>query len=190
MFFHTFELLNYYFSRQQIMKKNPKKEKKATNFVLLKSKTEIFELQEFHDYMDINHPNRKIRRDEIQEFPHTTFKELLESTTNKSKFEDDFWGKFKGITSVPYVLRGTKTDFGYAPKEVEIGYFIPKTQLKITNEKEWLDKSFNLFYGCMVNRTTFVVEENEDKLKISLLDLIRRGQLVINTLQNTVTTFT
>lgn len=168
MFFHTFKLLNYYFSRQQIMKKNRKKEKKATNFVLLKSKTEIFELQEFHDYMDINHLKRKRRRDEIQTFPHQTFQELLESTTDKSKFEDDLWGKYKGITSVPYVLHGKKNKWGHQSKEVEIAYFKPKTKLKITNEKEWIDKSFNLFYGCLVSRTTFVVEENEDKLKISL----------------------
>ena len=168
MFFHTFELLNYYFSRQQIMKKTPKKEKKATNFVLLKNQNEIFELQEFHDSMDIEYLNRRKRRDEIQTFPHTTFEELLESTTNKSKFEDALWGKFKGITSVPYVLNGKKNHLRHQSKEVEITYFKPKTKLKITNEKEWMDKSFNLFYGCIVNRTTFVVEENEDKLKISL----------------------
>ena len=101
-------------------------------------------------------------------FHTTTFEELLESTTNKSKFEDALWGKFKGITSVPYVLNGKKNHLGHQSKEVEITYFKPKTKLKITNEKEWMDKSFNLFYGCIVNRTTFVVEENEDKLKISL----------------------
>ena len=41
------------------MKKTAKKEKKSTNFVLLKNQNEIFELQEFHDSMDIDHLNRR-----------------------------------------------------------------------------------------------------------------------------------
>ena len=151
-----------------MIKKTKKKDKNRTNLLLLKKRIETFELQEFYDSMDIDHLNKRRKREEIQSFPHQTFQELLESTSNKSKFEDNLWEKHKGITSVPYVLNGKKNKLGHHSKEVEITYFKPKTKLKITNEEEWIDKSLNFFYGCIVSRTTFVVEENEDKLKISL----------------------
>ena len=144
------------------MKKTPKKEKKATNFVLLKSKTEKFELQEFYDFMDITHPNHRGKHEEMVDFDH------LLNDTRISVGEGFIPSKKNKMLSVPYVLKGKKNSFGHQPKEVEIGYFLSKTHLYTTTEKEWLDQSFNLSFFCLINRCTFVVEENEDKLKISL----------------------
>ena len=54
------------------MKKTTKKNKKVTNFVLLKSKTELFELQEFDDFMNMTHPNRDEIREDV-EYPTEKF---------------------------------------------------------------------------------------------------------------------
>ena len=126
------------------MKKTTKKNKKVTNFVLLKSKTELFELQEFDDFMNMTHPNRDEIREDV-EYPTEKF------PLSKLK---------KNVVSVPYVF---KSKDKHKPKEVEIAYFKSKTKIQTTTEKEWIEKSLNQFFYCVIRRSTFVVEENSDK---------------------------
>tara|TARA_R110001583_G_scaffold194121_1_gene364357 strand:- start:271 stop:2040 length:1770 start_codon:yes stop_codon:yes gene_type:complete len=137
------------------MKKTTKKNKKVTNFVLLKSKTELFELQEFDDFMNMTHPNRDEIREDV-EYPTEKF------PLSKLK---------KNVVSVPYVF---KSKDKHKPKEVEIAYFKSKTKIQTTTEKEWIEKSLNQFFYCVIRRSTFVVEENSDKFKISLFQFSKK----------------
>ena len=120
---------------------------------LLKYKKEYFDLLEFENYNNIS-----AHRGEMTRTPYIKNKKIKEVGINF------LTGKENVITRVD--------------RDIQIGYFTPKSkQPKDLDEKTWLKKSVNIFNSAVVNRTTVVLEKNDDKVKLSIFKFSKSKQV-------------
>ena len=113
----------------------------------------------------------KVVDEQFQLLGHYDYNELHE---NKTDFNDDLViQNYSNKTVTPYIKKSNLDSFGPI-KHVEMGYFTPKhNNVLYVEEKEWLDKSTNIFYSALVDRVTIVLEKNEDKIKVSIFNFTK-----------------
>ena len=144
-----------------------KKEKSAKKIewnLILKYKTEIFDLKEHHNYNTINF----LKKEDTEDLDPFDF-----LTLDRKRHE--------GRTATPYVEKTPTSQSGFNTKHVEVGYFTPKESHtgydgKEVDEETWLKEGINIFNSASVNRTTIVLEKNKDKLKLSIFKFAKTRQ--------------
>jgi hypothetical protein len=137
-------------------KKRVKKEKWET---LYKFKTEVFDVIKHQPY---NSLERNI---------HTPPEEL----------DPFFPTPLNTRTATPYVEIHKDPTSDFESKHVEIGYFTPitrdKEEANLLDEETWIKESVDIFNSTSVNRTTIVLEKNEEKVKLSIFKFSKSRQV-------------
>ena len=75
-------------------------------------------------------------------------------------------------------LTGKENVITRVDRDIQIGHFTTKSkQPKDLDEKTWLKKSVNIFNSALLNRTTVVLEKNDDKVKLSIFKFSKSKQV-------------
>ena len=146
--------------------KKKKSTKKREWTLLLKYKTEVFDVVKHHPYNSIDGNNQ----------PHPQEIDPFAISLHPPKDNPR--------TATPYVELHKNPHSDFKSKHVEIGYFTPIT-LEGTakkygdklDEETWVKESVNIFNSTSVNRTTIVLERNEEKVKLSIFKFSKSRQV-------------
>ena len=133
----------------------------TANTTLIKYQFECLELQKFKNYSAINLLDAPISQG-------VSLEDAIFEGENKTKNNN-----LRPITT-PFV-KNIKTPFIH--KQVDLGHFTPESKTQVVNEEKWLKESFTYLNSVWTNRVTVVLEENHDKLKLSIFRFGKKRQV-------------